>query len=154
MAEPKPVDATPEKNDPEESPKLVAVSENTTTPESAEAAPEPSEPERTGVSKVLFGVVVVLLLLALGGLYAQTQHARGQAEQIAALNDQVEGLQVQLSAANTQIATYDMQIALVQDSVRDMYEKMGSLLELVSIGPVLGEAGGGGEGEEIAPEVR
>jgi len=154
MAEPKPADATPEKGASEESPKLVAVSENTTTPEpaSAPAAPSPSEPERSGVSKVLFAVVAILLVLALGGLYAQTQRATAQAEQIGVLTNQVEGLQVQLSAANTQIATYDMQIALVQDSVRDMYEKMGSLLDLVSMGPVLGETDAGGESD--TPELR
>jgi uncharacterized protein HemX len=137
MAEPKPVDTTSETNAPDESPKLVAVSENTTTPDSASG---PAEPEKNGVPRLLFAIVAVLLLLVSIGLYAQTRRASAQAEQIASLGNQIEGLEVQLSAANTQIATYDMQLALVQDSVRDMYEKMGSLLDLVSAGPVLGES--------------
>lgn len=158
MAEPKPVETTPQTNAPEESRKLVAVHENTTTPESAslsEPAPaerepserNPSERDRKGVPTLLFAIVAVLCLLAVIGLYAQTQRVTTQADQIAVLGNQIEGLEVQLSAANTQIATYDMQLSLVQDSVRDMYEKMGSLLDLVSMGPVLGES------ETPAPEA-
>jgi uncharacterized protein HemX len=140
MADPKPADSTREGNRPEETPpKLVAVSETPVDPKPSTPTPGATEPTSKGISRTLFGLVVVLLLLALGGLYAQTQRATAQAEQITLLNNQVEGLEVQLSAANTQLATYDMRLTLVQSSVRDMYEKMGSLLELVSISPGLVE---------------
>lgn len=139
MAEPKPAEATrpdgaQQEDRAEDARKLVALSERESEPTPASPTPDP-EPERKGVSRGLFAFVVVLLALALTGLYAQTRRAAAQAERIAVLGNQVEGLEVQLSAAETQLANYDMQLSLVQDSVTDMYEKMGALLELVTTSP-------------------
>lgn len=95
-----------------------------------------ARPARKGVSRGVFALVVVLLVLSVVGLFVQTQRVAAQGEQIATLAGQVEGLQFQLSAANTQIATYDMQRSLVRSSVADLMTQVSSLAELVNSDPL------------------
>jgi hypothetical protein len=114
------------------SPKLVAVSEEPTK----RPRPGLQQPQRSGVPRRAFRLVVALLALAFVGLLAQTWHVQNQAEQIGLLIGQVEGLEVQLSAANTQIATYDMQRSLVQSSVSRIFEQLVELQELVQLDPI------------------
>jgi hypothetical protein len=109
----------------EVSPRVVAL---------PNAQPSRSEPE-PGVSQRAFAIVLGLLVLASAALIVQTQRVSNKAEQIAALEGQVEGLSVQLSAANTQIATYDMQLTLIRSTVASISDQMANLSELVGPGP-------------------
>jgi len=122
------------------------------TPERPEARPAPARPARKGVSRVVFALVVVLLLMSLVGLYVQTQRVAAQDEQIANLAGQVEGLEFQLSAANTQIATYGMQRTLVRSSVADLLTQVTSLAELVEADPLAPAAPASPEAVPESPE--
>jgi len=127
MAEPKPAPnptTPPSETSP---PKLKAVSEK--------GAPATGRPARDGVSRTVFAAVVVLLVLALAGLWAQTRRASSQAEQIVALEGQVGSLESELSVANDQLATYGVQMGMVQELAADVYEKMGSLLQIAEGNP-------------------
>jgi hypothetical protein len=129
MAEAKPADPSREA-----SPKLVAVPERPEARRTPPASPPlpRREPERRGISWSVFAAVVALLLLI---LLIQTERVHSQAEQIGALNGQVEGLQSELTAARTQLATYDMQFALVRTSVATIYEQRTELRALVDNSP-------------------
>ena len=139
MAEPKPAEtlnaetATPSE---ESAPKLVAVAEEAASQET-EAAPEADtdEPERSGVSWLWFGAVVLLLVASLFGLYNQTQRASAQADQIAVLTGEVEALGAELTAANERVQSYDMQLSLVRSAVTEVFQKMNSLQALVALAP-------------------
>jgi hypothetical protein len=133
MAEAKPVE--PSRPAAEGSPKLMAVAEEKAA--RAVSPPPASRPEPTGkgMSRTAFGILAVMLALALVGLYAQTRRANAQAEQIADLGGQVEGLQEQLSVAHTRLATYDMQFSMVQANVADLFQQIASLNELVNTDP-------------------
>ncbi|MEM7413718.1 MAG: hypothetical protein AAF430_26040 [Myxococcota bacterium] len=141
MAEPKPAEqtpqapaSTPETPATEAAPKLVAVPEDASSPDPAPSA-APEEPERQGVSWLAFGVVLLLLVGSLFGLYSQSQRASAQAEQIVALSSEVETLGAELAAANQQVQSYDMQLTLVRSAVAEVFQKMNSLQALVALAP-------------------
>lgn len=129
MAEPKPADSKLP-----ESPKLVAVSDE------ARPAPPPvpaaQKPERRrGASWLVVGVLAFLLLLALGGLFAQTQRAEAQAQQITQLQGQVAGLEGRLTTATAQLAHYDRTLGLVRGTVSDLFARIADLNALVQVDP-------------------
>ena len=122
-----------ESNSAEAKPKLIPVGgtegPRTATPPPAGAPSEPQREPRGRIFMWLFAVAVVLLLLALYGMSAQTRR-------VEALSGQVEGLEVQLSAANVQLRNYDMQLELVRKSVGDVLQQMSILQELVNTDPM------------------
>jgi hypothetical protein len=132
MAEPKPADPKLPESPRPESPKLVAVGDQA-RPDPPAPAPDP--PERRGASWILVGVLALLLVLALGGLFAQTQRAEAQAEQIAGLQGQVAGLESRLTTATAQLAHYDRTLGLVRGTVSDLFARIADLNALVQVDP-------------------
>jgi hypothetical protein len=115
-----------------EKPLLVAVEGEAKQPVVGSATPaEAAQPEKRGVSRVLFGIVALLLLLAVVGVAVQTQRVQALESRVQTLDLQVEGLRTELVIANTQIQTYAMTMSLVRDTVSDIFEKTALLSELV-----------------------
>jgi hypothetical protein len=129
MAEPKPAPTTGPSAAAAPT-KLKAVSEAQGGPVSG-----PARPSSDGVSRGLFALVALLLVLAVAGLWAQTRRASAQAERIGALESEVGSLESQLSVAHEQLSAYGTQLGLVQGLAADVYEKMGSLLQIVEGSP-------------------
>ena len=128
MAEPKSADPSRL-----QSPKLVAVGDDV-RPAPPAAEPGPPEPRR-GLPGVVVGVLAVLLLLAVAGLFAQTQRATAQAEQIRQLEGQVAGLEDRLTTATAQLAQYDRTLGLVRGTVSDLFARIADLNALVQVDP-------------------
>ena len=116
-----------------QSPKLVAVADEA-RPAPPPAA-EPQAPERRGFSGVVVGVLAVLLLLAVTGLFAQTRRAGAQAEQIRQLEAQVAGLEGRLTTATAQLAQYDRTLGLVRGTVSELFARIADLNALVQVDP-------------------
>ena len=131
----------PDPDTAERKPRLVAVPSDGATPHTTStaataAAGQSGRDESRVVSRGLFWLVAVLLLLSVGGLVLQSRQVAERNAQIKALSGQVEGLQVDLSAANTRIATYQMQLGRVRESVGDLLERTALLHEMVQADPM------------------
>jgi hypothetical protein len=117
----------------DEKPVLVAVDTEAKQPAVGSATPSAAAApaERRGVSRGLFWVVALLLVLAVAGLAVQTQRVEALGTRVEGLALQVEGLRTDLTLANSQIQTYAMTMSLVRGTVSDIFEKTALLSELV-----------------------
>jgi hypothetical protein len=106
-------------------PKLVAVREGAAEP----ARPEPGwgdRIERLGGPLRLAAILV--LILALAALVAQTRR-------VGTLAGQVDALEVELSAAHRQIDAYESQLDLVRESLAGVIDQLTHLQDVVRSDP-------------------
>lgn len=113
MANPSPLEARPR-----------LVKGGARSPESA------SEARRPGVSALVW-VLAGLLALALGAVALQTERLDRMSERADLLAARSEVLQLELASAQTQIHDFEIQQALVRESVADLAERIAALYEIV-----------------------
>ena len=135
-----------------DSPNLAAVPDPK-APKSEATEP----PERRRSAWLWVGLLAVALVLALWGLYHQTQLANSQATEIGALQGELAELQTELEGLTSQLTQFGMQRELVEATVGDLVERLARLQSLVAWDPSTGgsapEATSEATGEDAAPEA-